>query len=214
MIKIKKLTLSIIVILFIFTSCGLKNNSLYKNVNTNCNISKEEALEIAKNKLGTDEGKKIIEIDDIKKIGNKLYYPVHAYYEQNYMSVTEGWYYIEVDTKKIYEAYVGITELLIPIDNVTFINEDCNQKLISREKALSLFSKAIKIDESKVKALYYDIVGREGKEYYLVIIYDKSKDLSNNITPEAYQFYCVEKSTGKVYKWNIDCDELSLISEK
>lgn len=70
---------------------------------TKLTSSEQKAVNIIKSKIGTDNGKRIIEYDHIENFKSRKFYVIHAYYLGGNMTATYGWYDVDAQTWKAFE---------------------------------------------------------------------------------------------------------------
>ena len=77
-------------------------------------ISEQEAIQMITDRIGTNNGTRIIEVDDSKVINDHEYYMIHAYSlgkpmgdEGIQVSYTFGWYYVDKFSRQIFQMDAG-----------------------------------------------------------------------------------------------------------
>ena len=86
-------------------------------------ITTQQAVSIVKEKIGDNNGSRIIEYDQTETLNNREYYIVHAYSvgppddEGIQLSYTYGWYYVDATTGKPYKYNpANLDDGLIPLE--------------------------------------------------------------------------------------------------
>lgn len=108
----KKITVSLFIILALFTSCNYNNDDTSKiSSSFNESIIEKDAINTITKKIGNNNGSRFIEIDRSETADGVDYYVVHAYSlgkpldeEGTQMTYTYGWYYVNKKTGQAYEC--------------------------------------------------------------------------------------------------------------
>ena len=160
-------------------------------------ITADEALIKIANKFSHKEYW-VFEDEGEVYINNEPFYVVRASCPTEDFRFTIGWYYINACTGKLYEAFAGLSEYLIPIDNIEFVQiktDDIDQREFIRTQAEKIFkSKNPEINEVH----HYSIVIRGGITYYILIVFDE----------DDMMVYCVDIESETIKSWDIIGDNL------
>ena len=81
----------------------------------NQSIMKQQAIEFVADHIDYKDTKKVITYEDTGNTGDSNYYCIHAYVSMYDHIATTGWYYVEVNTGKIYK-YDAATGTKVPMN--------------------------------------------------------------------------------------------------
>ena len=207
----KKLLLyiGIIMLLVIISGCNstkAKKLESYKKSQTSnqssqqTKITEKQALEIVKSKLGSLSDKLAF---DVKIDSNKDFWRIISYHNYNKEGTggIQATYYVDINNGKLYEAFINNFDNLIPLDNITFVDESSSEYANSNEYSTKLLMEYLHLEYTE--AGYYNrLIKRDNNFYYLMNVLPTNCDLG------IWDFYLINKNSNEIFKWDTKNDVL------